>query len=90
MLPKTEERHLFQILKKSPLFEQIDINRRINWLKHPLEPDDELIPEFEVAVIIVRAISKFHAVFKEESQPMRVFINWTFDQGHLPRPDGLA
>jgi hypothetical protein len=77
-------------LRNSRLFASIDINRRINWLKHPLEPDQEMIPEFEVAVVIVRAITKFQAIYNDESTVMRDFIDWTFDQGHLPRPDGLT
>lgn len=90
LLPQTEEKHLFQILKNSPLFEKINLNRTINWLKHPGDPEEQLIPEFEVAVVIVRVITKFQAVYEDESTAMRDFIDWTFDQGHLPRPDNSA
>lgn len=44
LLPNTEERHLFLILKGRPLFKSIDINGTINWLKHPKEPNEQLIP----------------------------------------------
>jgi hypothetical protein len=89
LLPSTTERHLFQVLKNSPLARSdFDYNSVINWLKHPVDPNDNAIPEFEVAIIIVRAISKFIATYRNGSPAMRSFVRWTFEQGHLPLPEG--
>jgi hypothetical protein len=89
LLPSTTERHLFQLLKNSPVARSdFDYNSVINWLKHPVGPDDNAIPEFEVAIIIVRAISKFIATYRRGSPAMRSFVRWTFEQGHLPLPEG--
>jgi hypothetical protein len=89
LLPTTTEPHLFQLLINSPLARNdFDYNSIINWLKHPVPPDDHVIPEFEVAIIIVRAISKFNAIYQNGSPAMRDFVRWTFEQGHLPLPEG--
>jgi hypothetical protein len=83
----TEEPHLFTVLKNSPLSrKEFDYNRTINWLKHPMAPDDFDIWEFEAAIIIVRAISKFFTVYRTGSPAMKSFVRWTFEQGHLPIP----
>lgn len=89
VLPDTPERHLFKVLKTSPVArEAFDYNNMINWLKHSLLPDENIIPEFEVAIVIVRAISKFNAIYHEGSTVMRAFVRWAFAQGHLPLPEG--
>jgi hypothetical protein len=65
-----------------------DYNSMINWLKHPTGPEDNAIPEFEVAIIIVRAISKFNAIYRAGSPAMRDFVRWAFEQRHIPLPEG--
>lgn len=76
------------MLKNSPLARSdFDYNGMINWLKHPVDPDYNEIPEFEVAIIIVRAISKFVAIYHRGSPAMRSFVRWAFEQGHLPIPE---
>jgi hypothetical protein len=88
LLPTTSERHLFQLLMSSPVARSdFDYNSMINWLKHPVAPDDNAIPEFEVAIIIVRAISKFNAIYHGGSPAMRDFVRWAFEQGHIPLPE---
>jgi hypothetical protein len=52
-------------------------------------PGTRSIPEFEAAIIMVRAISKFFTVYKTESPAMKSFVRWTFEQGHLPMPSSL-
>lgn len=86
-IPPTEEPHLFTVLKNSQLSrKEFDYNHTINWLKHPIAPDDFDIWEFEAAIIIVRAVSKFFTVYKTGSPTMKSFVRWTFEQGHLPIP----
>jgi hypothetical protein len=88
LLPPTIEPHLFQLLKNSPVARStFDYNEMITWLKHPIGPDEHIIPEFEVAIIIVRAISKFNAIYHTGSPAMRDFVRWTFEQGHIPLPE---
>jgi hypothetical protein len=92
LLPPVEGAHLFQALKSSKEVKETNYNLFINWLKHPnitipgCEIDSALIPEFEVVIIIVRAISKFRAVYKTGSPVMADFIKWAFENGHLPTP----
>lgn len=88
LLPNTDTPHLFQLLKTSPVArDDFDCNEMINWLKHPTEPEHNIIPEFEVAIIICRAISKFIAVYQHGSQVTRNFVRAAFERGHLPTPD---
>jgi hypothetical protein len=39
-----------------------------------------------VTLVIVRAISKFVAVYNKQSGLMTDFVNWAFEKGHLPVP----
>jgi hypothetical protein len=89
LLPPTTEPHIFQLLKNSSVAKSdFDYNEIINWLKHHVGPDASIIPEFEVAIVIVRAISKFNAIYHAGSPAMRDFVRWTFEQGHIPMPEG--
>lgn len=88
LLPETPEPHLFQLLKNSPVARKdFDYNDIPNWLKHPCGPDEKIIPEFEMAIIVVRAISKFNAIYHAGSPVMRDFVKWAFQQGHIPTPE---
>lgn len=90
LLPTTGDPHLFQLLVNGPIARSdFDYNAMINWLKHPTGPDENIIPEFEVAIVIVRAISKFNAIYSTGSPAMRDFVRWTFQQGHIPEPNGM-
>ena len=86
LLPATDEPHIFSVLKASPHFEGGDYNLFINWLKHPIEPNEASIAEFETAIIIMRAISKLVAVYNDGTDEMREFGQWVFKTGHLPMP----
>jgi hypothetical protein len=86
LLPTTDEPHIFKVLKDTPVFKQLDLNLFITWLKHSGEPEDAKISEFEVTLIIVRAISKFAAIYKTQSGLMTDFVKWAFEKGHLPVP----
>lgn len=87
MLPRTNEPHIFQIL--SPYNDDLQINLVINWLKHPNEPETATISEFEAAIVITRAISKFIAVHHQSCQPFNDFLRWGHRVGHLPNFDAL-
>jgi len=86
MLPTTEHPHVFTLMKDSPNFKEADFNCFINWLKHPNEPDQTLIPDFEVVMVIIRAISKMIATYETGSNDMKEFCRWAFAQGHIPMP----
>jgi hypothetical protein len=86
LIPDTDEPHIFTVLKASPMFKEMDFNLYINWLKHPTEPNGADIPEFEVAIIIMRAISKLAAVYNDAPNDVREFGRWVFEVGHLPMP----
>jgi hypothetical protein len=84
--PSRENRMFFTALKASPFFKEVDFNRPINWLKHPDGKDEILLTEFEVTMVIIRAISKFFATNDTGSNQMRDFCRWAFARGHLPPP----
>jgi hypothetical protein len=86
LLPQTDEAHIFKALKDSPAFKELDLNLFITWLKHPGGPDGAKISEFEVTLVIVRAISKFAAIYVNQSGLMSDFVKWAFEKGHLPVP----
>jgi hypothetical protein len=77
-LPEATGTYLIKVLKEK-ISSQTDfniLNDLRNWLKHPKEPNERDISEFEVAVALVRAISKYFAAFNEETPEMRAFIEW--------------
>jgi hypothetical protein len=86
LLPPTDEPHIFSILKASPLYKDIEINRFINWLKHPTPPNEASISEFETALIIMRAITKLYAIYEVGTDDMLEFGRWVFKAGHLAMP----
>jgi hypothetical protein len=91
MLPDTDEPHIFSVLKKSPTFKDLDINKILNWLKHwnPTDPNDASVSEFEAAFIIMRATTKLYAIYKHGTADMLEFGRWVFKKGHLPLPKEL-
>jgi hypothetical protein len=87
ILPPPDRPHGFSLLRGSPFFEKVDFNFYINWLKHPLEPQDMLVSEFETAMIIVRAISKLAAFNADGTDEIKAFGRWAFQAGYLPMPN---
>jgi hypothetical protein len=85
MIHATDHPHIFTLLKERR--KDFDYNLVINWLKHDQTPEEMLLPEFEVAITIMRAISKFVAVYNTGTDTMRDFGRWVFETGHLPIPD---
>jgi hypothetical protein len=84
MLPVTENPHLFRSLRRLPEAQDIDFNLVINWLKHPVGPESINIPEFEAAVAIARAITKFTAVYHESTRRFELFLQWGHEADYLP------
>ena len=63
---------------------QVDFNETVNWLRHSVPPDTAIIYEFEAAVIIARAMSKFVAVYTEAPSEWYDFLSWGVARGHWP------
>jgi len=68
-LPDSERLYLWNVLKqKIPDNASRDVlNELRNWLKHWNGPDGREISEFEVAIALNRATSKYFAAFGEKS-----------------------
>ena len=60
-----------------------------NWLKHHTGPDEIEITEFDAGFAILRATTKYKAVFGETSPAMDEFSDWVRQKGGLP-PKGTA
>jgi histidyl-tRNA synthetase len=85
ILPETDTPHLFSKLaewqKSLPpdVGGATGINDFNNWVKHGANdkrPEKALISELEVMTTIQRAISKFVAIYKEQSPQMKAFAGW--------------
>jgi hypothetical protein len=55
-----------------------------NWLKHVREPDEIEVTDLDAAFALLRATTKFRAVFGERSPPMDEFADWIRQKGGLP------
>jgi len=67
-------------------FKYLDFNMVVNWLKHykPEDPDPFSILESEAVMLLQRAITKFIAVYRQSTQPMEAFLEWSTH--HYPEP----
>lgn len=84
-LPDTEGPYIFAELREHPAYEEMDFNLVINWLKHKNGPETATISEFEAAMTIARAITKFVAVYRQSCEPFETFLRWGHEAGHLPK-----
>jgi hypothetical protein len=57
-----------------------------NWLKHHTGPDEIEITELDAGFAILRATTKYKAIFKESSPAMDEFSDWVRQKGGLPPP----
>jgi hypothetical protein len=73
-LPEPGATYLFATMKRAVPFSEFDHNLFINWLKHPNEPDDITISGLEATLTLLRAISKFRAVYRHLSPEMKAFL----------------
>ena len=89
MLPVTEKDHLVKRINDLGLFKQLDMNAVITWLKHDTDYQTVEIPELEAATTIMRAISKFAAVFDGITAPMKAFQTWMIERGHFTKETDL-
>ena len=79
LLPPTDEWPMFSALKEDippEEFKYLDFNMVVNWLKHPHGPDPFLFLESEAASLILRAITKFIAVYYQSTKRMEQFLEW--------------
>lgn len=85
MLGESEHPHVFAVLKdrKPSQFKNENnwttfLNETRDWLKHltPQLGDTRGIAQFEAWVMLARAVSKFYAVYLEETDVMNAFIEW--------------
>ncbi len=89
-MEESEEVHLFPVLKvrrpaqfKNEQEWTTFLNETRDWLKHAtpqLEPSRG-IAQFEAWVMLVRAVSKYYAVFVEETVDMNEFVEWGRKRG---------
>ena len=91
LLPPTDEPHIFSDLKEYLLpeeFTDLDFNVVVNWLKHykPQDPDPFSIPEAEGVDLIMRAITKFIAVYHQSTKQMEAFMELASNRYGYPVP----
>ena len=91
MLPDTDKPYLFKTIKRlapEPSKDAIQSNGAndcIVWLKHGVGPDGKelesaRISEIEMYATVMRAISKFKAVFDDASPQMKQFGNDAYER----------
>jgi hypothetical protein len=87
ILPDTNDPHLRKELKhyisEKELKDEVDLNLGANWLKHGQEYKNVILTEFETAIMILRAISKFVAVYHQSNAKMEEFREWARAKGHF-------
>jgi histidyl-tRNA synthetase len=85
ILPETDKPHLFTKLQEwqkslpSDIGGATELNDYNNWVKHgknDKRPEKAVISELEVLISIQRAISKFAAIYNEQSPQMKAFSEW--------------
>ena len=84
MLSSYDKRYLFDQLLDLAKTAKIDLNQVINWLKHSGDPDSIDIREFEAAIAIARAITKFIAAYSQSTVQFENFLRHAHESGILP------
>ncbi|BBO06579.1 hypothetical protein SG09_59290 [Bradyrhizobium ottawaense] len=83
-MPHVEVPYLYERLKARVSPDEVDIFNDVrNWLKHLRPPDEIEITNFDAALALVRAVTKFKAVFNESSHLMDEFADWIRQKGGL-------
>ena len=77
-LPDTANPHFLELLRQHPSFlrKEVNFNETTNWLMHYIPPDIRYIFEQEAALVIIRAISKFCAVYDDSNPAWLDFLEW--------------
>ena len=87
-LPHVDAPYLYERLKARVSADEIGMFNDVrNWLKHIRPPDEIEITDFEAAIALVRAASKFRAVFGESSPILDEFADWIRQRGGLSSED---
>jgi hypothetical protein len=73
-LPDTEFPYLLKLFTCRTSFQEFDFNITVNWLKHVKDPDEITIAALEADVVLIRAVSKFIAVYQQSSRKMNAFL----------------
>jgi hypothetical protein len=84
-LPATDKAHLIKRINDQGLFKQLDMNAIINWLKHDTDQQSAELLELEAGATIMRAISKFAAVYDGVTPQMKAFPEWMIQRGHFAK-----
>lgn len=89
ILPNVDDPHIFQQLQAKPNARDLELNLMVNWLKHGRgaegrEVDAAELSDFEAAIIIARAITKYAAVYHQGHPGFVEFWNGAHAAGHLP------
>lgn len=83
-LPHVTKRYLFEVLRTAVPPDEVGIFNDVrNWLKRLTPPDEIEITDFDAAIALVRATTKFKAVFGESSPAMDEFADWIRQRGGL-------
>jgi hypothetical protein len=84
----SEGDHLFAYLKKGRPEKFANdrqwttiLNETRDWLKHVSGDDEREINEYEAWIMICRAYTKYYDVFREESEEMLRFVEWSRVRG---------
>jgi hypothetical protein len=81
-MPESWEPYVFGIVRERITKNQVEkFNFIRNWPKHYKEPDEVDIFEFEVAISLMRATTKFYAVHHETTALMETFKDWAVNKG---------
>jgi hypothetical protein len=76
--------YLYDVLKARVSPDEVGMFNDVrNWLKHLIPPDEIQITNFDAALALARAITKFKAVFGESSPMMDGFADWIRQKGGL-------
>jgi hypothetical protein len=84
LLPDAEGRRVSAYLEAHRLSKQVDVDKTVDWLKRCAPPDVATISEFEAAVVIARAMSKFAAAYTDAPAEWYDFLSWGVAKGHWP------
>jgi hypothetical protein len=87
-LPDTDKDHLIKRINDRGLFKELDMNAVINWLKHDTGQPAATLLELEAGATVMRAISKFAAVYNGVTPTMKTFPDWMVERGHFASESG--
>jgi hypothetical protein len=76
LLPERDTRHILAFLRKHPLSTRVNIEQTVHWLNSSAQPNSATIYEFEAAVVVARAISKFAGAYAEVPNEWYDFLSW--------------